>query len=423
MNVLLIGSGGREHAMARALGKSTHLGKLFIAPGNPGTAELGQNVDLDASDHAAVCAFAEENAIDLVAIGPEQPLVDGLTDRLEKEGIKVFGPSREAAQLEGSKAYAKAFMKEFSIPTASYRTFTHEEFDQIPEYLEKNHRFPVVLKASGLAGGKGVFICNSMAEVEERLSELETRFSEASQTLVVEEFMKGEEASVFVISDGRTAKVIGTAQDHKRIGNDDTGLNTGGMGAYSPSPLMTDKMLMKVERQIILPVISGMLAREAPYKGILYVGLMITDHGPKVVEFNCRFGDPECQVILPALQSDLLELMESAADETLYAKAIERDEQYYTCVIMASEGYPLEYEKGKEITGLENISDDAMVFHSGTKMEENRLLTNGGRVLGIVGSGETLEASITKAYAEVEKVDFENAYYRDDIGKKGLKHV
>jgi len=283
----------------------------------------------------------------------------------------------------------------------------------------------VVLKADGLAGGKGVFICETEEEVEKRLQELkeDERFSDAAQILVVEEFLKGEEASVFVISDGKTAKIIHNAQDHKRIGEGDTGLNTGGMGAYCPTPVIGEKLLQLIEKEIILPTISAMLLDEHPYKGILYCGLMITQEGPKVVEFNCRFGDPECQAILPSLKSDLLELMYAATEGNLGTKEVEVDDQYRCCVVLASEGYPLQYEKGKEISGVDNVSGDALVFHAGTKLEDGKLLTDGGRVLNVVGSGKSLQEAITNTYKEVEKISFKNMYYRPDIGAKGVKHL
>lgn len=424
MNVLLIGSGGREHALAWSISKSPQLGQLFIAPGNPGTAQVGNNIELDTSDFEEVVAFIEEEDIALTVVGPEQPLVDGIADYLEDRGHSVFGPSKYAAQLEGSKKFAKAFMKKNRIPTAAYETFTQDEFEEAFDYIKKRDDYPVVLKADGLAGGKGVFICETEEEVEQRLDQLkeDSKLSDAAETLVVEEFMEGEEASVFVISDGQTAKVIHNAQDHKRIGEGDTGLNTGGMGAYCPAPVVTTEVMMRVEKEIILPTISAMLLDGNPYKGILYCGLMITSEGPKVVEYNCRFGDPECQAILPSLKTDLLELMKAAAEGKLQGKDIELDGLYRCCVVMASEGYPKSYEKGMEITGIEDVTG-AEVFHAGTRMEGDRLLTAGGRVLSVVGAGNSLQDAIKNTYAEVKKISFRNAYYRSDIGVKGLAHL
>ena len=425
MNVLLLGSGGREHSLAWSISKSPMLDQLFIAPGNPGTAQVGKNVDLKLSDFNGILEFVREQDIDLVVVGPEQPLVAGITDFLEEHGHRVFGPSKAAAQLEGSKKFAKEFMKKNHIPTADYVSFNRDEFDEALDYVKTRDEYPVVLKADGLAGGKGVFICETIEEVEQRMNQLEedSKFSEAAQTLVIEEFLEGEEASVFVISDGEIAKIIHNAQDHKRIGEGDTGLNTGGMGAYCPAPVMTPEMMQLVEKEIVRPTISAMLLDGTPYKGILYCGLMITEGGPKVVEFNCRFGDPECQAILPSLQSDLLELLAAAADNDLAGKEIKLDNRYRCCVVMASEGYPKSYETGKEINGIENVSDDVLVFHAGTAQENGKLVTAGGRVLNVVGSGPTLQDAIRNTYREIDKITFENAYYRSDIGVKGLAHL
>ena len=422
MNVLLMGSGGREHAMAWSIAKSDKLDELFIAPGNPGTAQVGTSADLDLSDFEEILAFIEKHDIALTVVGPEKPLVEGITDFLEGEGHKVFGPSKVAAQLEGSKEFANEFMKKNRIPTADFQTYGRDEFDKALKVIKSKDEYPIVLKADGLAGGKGVFICESAQEVEKRLNELkeDERFKEAAQKLVIEEFLRGDEASVFVISDGKTAKILHYAQDHKRIGEGDTGLNTGGMGAYCPTPVMGDRMLQRVEKEIILPTISAMLLDENPYKGILYCGLMITEEGPKVVEFNCRL---EAQAVLPSLESDLLDLMDAAVNEQLNTKEVKIDNKYRCCVVMASDGYPLDYEKGKEITGLEEVAEDALVFHAGTKAEDGKIYSDGGRVLSVVGAGDSLEDSIKNTYTEVKKIDFENKYYRSDIGTKGLKYI
>lgn len=425
MNVLLLGSGGREHAMAWSIAKSDKLDQLFIAPGNPGTAQVGTNVDLSLSDFDAILKFIEENQIDLTVVGPEKPLVNGIADFLEERGHKVFGPSKKAAQLEGSKNFANSFMKENRVPTADFQTYSRDEFDKALKVIKAKDEYPVVLKADGLAGGKGVFICMTEDEVEKRLNELREneRFKEAAQKLVVEEFLEGREASVFVISDGKTAKILHYAQDHKRIGEGDTGLNTGGMGAYCPTPVIGQRMLQRVEKEIILPTISAMLLDENPYKGILYCGLMITEDGPKVVEFNCRLGDPEAQAILPSLQSDFLELIDAAANEKLNEKEVKIDNKYRCCVVLASEGYPRKYQKGKLITGVEEVSDDTLVFHAGTKVKNGKIYSDGGRVLNVVGAGDTLQTAIKKTYQEVKKVSFENKYFRSDIGAKGLIHL
>ena len=422
-NVLLIGSGGREHALARALSESPKLEKLFIAPGNPGTAQAGENVILDISDQDAVWSFIQNNEIDLTVVGPEQPLVDGMANFLEAKGHKVFGPKLQAAMLEGSKEFAKEFMERQNIPTAAYRVFDQENFGEAAAYIKEQGKYPVVLKADGLAGGKGVFIPETEEEALEVLEELKNSDSlkKAASRLVIEEFMVGEEASVFAISDGTSWKVIGNAQDHKRIGEGDTGLNTGGMGAYSPAPVVTEEILKRVENEIIEPTISGMKEEGNPYSGILYCGLMITEEGPKVVEYNCRFGDPECQVILPRMQSDLLDTIIATTQGKLGETDIEFDDEVRCCVVLASGGYPESYEKGKEIFGLDEV-ENAIVFHAGTKEEDGKLYTSGGRVLNIVGSGADLESAIKSTYAEVGKITFDKAYYRSDIGAKGLKH-
>jgi len=425
MNVLLLGSGGREHALAWSISESPLLENLFIVPGNPGTARLGKNVSIPLTDFNAILNLVEEKNIDLTVVGPEKPLVNGITDFLENSGHAVFGPSKQAAQLEGSKKFANEFMNENHIPTANYRSFSRDNFEDAFSFIKDKNEYPVVLKADGLAGGKGVFICETEQEVRKRLDQLkeDSKFSDAAQTLVIEEFLEGEEASVFVISDGKTAKIIHNAQDHKRIGEGDTGLNTGGMGAYCPAPVVSGKMLQIIEKEIVLPTISAMLLDDMPYKGILYCGLMITEQGPKVIEYNCRFGDPECQAILPSLKTDLLELMSAAARGKLGEHSIEIDNLYRCCVVMASEGYPKSYDKGLKIKGIEDVAEDALVFQAGTALEEGTLVTDGGRVLSVVGSGNTLKEAIQKTYREVKKISFENAYYRSDIGVKGLAHL
>tara|TARA_R110000868_G_scaffold378658_7_gene644224 strand:- start:22757 stop:24061 length:1305 start_codon:yes stop_codon:yes gene_type:complete len=423
LKVLLIGSGGREHALAWGISKSAKLDKLFIAPGNPGTAQLGENVSLEVSNHEAVWEFIQSNKINLTVVGPEQPLVEGISDFLESKNHAVFGPKKQAAMLEGSKEFAKDFMKRQSIPTAKYEVFSQSEFDKAAEYIKKEGKYPVVLKADGLAGGKGVLIPETEQEALAALEELKSgSLSGAASRLVIEEFMFGEEASVFAICDGDTFKVIGNAQDHKRVGEGDVGLNTGGMGAYSPAPIATSEIIEITERDIIKPTIDGMKTEGYPYQGILYIGLMITNDGPKVVEYNCRFGDPECQVIVPRMKSDLLEVIASCTEGKLNTTEIEFDNQYRCTVVMASGGYPEAYEKGKEITGIQEVKN-AIVFHAGTKIENGSLLTNGGRVLNVVGSGYTLKEAIENSYSEIKKIHFDKAFYRSDIGAKGLKHL
>lgn len=424
-NVLLLGNGGREHAIAWKIKQSSSLKQLYTAPGNPGTEQHGINIDLDLSDFQAVETIIDDLEIDLVIVGPEQPLVDGISDYLQERNIPVFGPSKKAAQLEGSKSFAKAFMQRHNIPTAGYRTFSMNEFDEAKEHIKKENRYPVVLKADGLAGGKGVFICESEEEMMKRLTLLaeDNKLKEAASTLVVEDFMIGEEASVFVICDGKTGKVIHNAQDHKRIGEGDTGLNTGGMGAYAPAPILPDSMMDKIKEEIIEPTIQGMQNEDAPYQGILYVGLMITKEGPKVVEYNCRFGDPECQVILPPLKNDLLQLIMAATNGSLSDVEISLSDRYYCSVVLASGGYPKSYDKGFKISGIDKCDSDALIFHSGTMLKDGEIHTNGGRVLNVVGSGATLQEAIDHSYKNVELISFKDSYFRRDIGKKGLKKV
>ncbi len=425
INILLLGNGGREHALAWAINKSSLTETLFIAPGNPGTAECGTNVpDLKASDFDSVLKFVEDNTVHLVVVGPEQPLVDGITDFLESKGHAVFGPTKVAAQLEGSKSFAKNVMQKYDIPTAAYESFGCTEWDQAEKYLKEKAGYPIVLKADGLAAGKGVFICHDKDEALTRLAQIKEipTLKQAAQTLVIEEFMEGEEVSVFAISDGGNARIIAQAQDHKRIGEGDTGLNTGGMGAYCPAPILDDEGLDEVYNLVIKPTIEGMAKEGMPYKGILYCGLMMTSDGPKVVEYNCRFGDPECQAILPRLETDLVQMMLYSLDNELDKISLKKSDCYECCVVLVSGGYPEAYEKGKVITGLNDISDDVLVFQSGTALEGGKLVTAGGRVLSVVGSGKTLKEAIDKTYAEIGKIHFENMYFRKDIGAKGLKH-
>lgn len=423
--VLLIGGGGREHAIAWKLHQSPLLEKLFVAPGNPGIDTLGEIVNLNPDRFDEVADFCRLERIDLVVAGPEKQLVNGIADHLQREGIAVFGPSAAAARLEGSKEFAKSFMEKYEIPTAAYRSFDSDEVEPAMEYIRSLGNYPVVLKADGLAAGKGVFICESEKEALHRLRQFREDESlvKAASRIVVEEFMEGEEASVFLLCDGHTALMLQNAQDHKRAGDGDTGLNTGGMGAYCPAPVLTSDILERVETEIVRPTIAGMQLEEAPYKGVLYVGLMITSEGPKVVEYNCRFGDPECQVILPSMKNDLLDLMIAAEGQRLDDKEIEIDALYRCCVVLASGGYPLSYEKGKEISGTDRIDRDVLLFHAGTVRSGEKLLTAGGRVLNVVGRGETLSEAIQRTYESVKKIRFDKLYHRNDIGQKGLRHL
>jgi phosphoribosylamine---glycine ligase len=421
---LVLGSGGREHALAWALAKSPKTSQVITAPGNPGTEKCGINVPVDLSDSKSVIALARDFEVDVVVIGPEQPLVDGLADDLRSLGIAVFGPDKFGAKLEGSKEFAKNLMMEFNIPTAAYATFDFSDQKAIKKYIHEQAQTPIVLKADGLAAGKGVFICESKEEAIERLDYIaaDASLAKAAGKLVIEEFMDGEEASVFAVCDGNSYILLTAAQDHKRIGDGDTGLNTGGMGAYTPAPIADSSVIKKVEEQIVQPMINGLKAKGHPYVGVLYCGLMIKGDSVRVVEFNCRFGDPECQVIVPQLESDFAELIINAAHGSLKKYKLQVKNGYHCSIVLASKGYPESYEKGKPISGIELANEeDSLIFHSGTKKQENIIYTNGGRVLNVVGYGRTLELAIQQAYKMVGNVHFDGMYYRSDIGKKGLK--
>lgn len=425
MKAALIGSGGREHALAYKLVDSEKLEKLFIIPGNPGTAKLGENIQIDINDNAAILNFCQQQKIDLVVIGPEKPLVNGLSDILRSRSIKVFGPSSNAARIESEKSYAKMLMKKYGIPTADYLEFNSSQCSEAIEYL-KSISYPRVIKADGLAAGKGVIICNNFEEAKQALHDIFEKkiFGKSGEKVVIEEFLVGEEASIFAITDGKRFITLPSAQDHKRIGDSDTGKNTGGMGSYSPAPIVTNKILHQVDEKIISPILQGLLNEGNPFIGCLYCGLMITDSGPKVVEFNCRFGDPETQSVVPLLEGDFLELLYSAASGLLNPNAFKYNGGSSVCVIAASKGYPDDYKIGYKITGIENISDpDIVVFHSGTKLEGSKLLTNGGRVLGVTSiiSKNDISAARNKAYQALEKIHFEDMYFRKDIAAKAVK--
>lgn len=427
MNVLIIGSGGREHTLAYKINESDSLKNLYIAPGNAGTAKIGQNVNIKTNNADEVTQFCRDKDIDLTVIGPEQPLVDGLADKLRLAGIKVFGPGSQAAQIESDKNFAKALMQRYNVPTAAYKSFTVNDYENALNYI-KDKSFPLVIKANGLAAGKGVAICVNLEEAEATLKKylLDKKFGVSGEKILIEEFMEGEEASIFAITDGNEFYILPSSQDHKRIGENDTGENTGGMGAYAPAPLITDDLLQQITDTIIEPVINGMADDGIPFVGCLYAGLMITSDGPKVVEFNCRFGDPETQAVLPLMKGDFLSLLDSAA-----AGKLNKDSVYYgggsaVCVVAASEGYPGSYEKGKVITGLEEANgSNTIVFHAGTKTNIDNIVTNGGRVLGITAVNEEndLTNTIKMAYDALEKVSFEGMYFRKDIGRKAFKHL
>lgn len=421
MNVALIGSGGREHALAYKIKQSERLSKLFIIPGNAGTSSLGENVQLDTSDKESVVVFCREHGIDLVIIGPEIPLVDGLADILRNSHINVFGPNQNAAMIEGDKSFSKDFMKKYDIPTAEYKIYEKKDYVDCISYLE-NISYPTVIKASGLAAGKGVVICNDKNKAINYVDQCfkDSLFGESSDVLVIEEFLEGEEASIFAITDGNDYVLLPAAQDHKRRFDGDNGPNTGGMGAYAPAPLVTEEILKHIEDEVIIPTIKAMKSEDRKYNGCLYAGLMIKDGKPKVVEFNCRFGDPETQVVLPIIDGDLLELLYSASIGKINKDTISYNGKTSVCVVAASDGYPGSYNKGFEITGLNEIPSGAEVFHAGTKLDNNKIVTNGGRVLAvssIVNNSDIKEAK-ELAYDSLTKIQFEGIVFRTDISDK-----
>lgn len=420
MNILLLGSGGRENAFARQISLSPLCQKLYIAPGNPGTALFGENVDISSTDFPAIERFSLDNKIELIIVGPEAPLVKGVYDYFQQnetiKHIPVIGPSKMGAMLEGSKSFSKDFMIRHNIPTAGYLEVTLDNIDEANAYIDQQNP-PIVLKADGLAAGKGVLICSDKNEAKEELKEmLDGKFGDASSKVVIEEFMTGIEFSVFVLSDGNNYKILPTAKDYKRIGEGDTGLNTGGMGAVSPPPFVTPKIMKYVEDNIIIPTIEGLKKDHITYKGFIYIGLMNTPGDiPKVVEYNCRMGDPETQAVFPRIQSDLVELMQHTAQGTLDQVELKISSQAATTVILVSKGYPGEFSKGYEITNIEKAKD-VLVFHAGTKLEEGKLINNGGRVLAVTALDDDWLKALEKSNHGAETITYENKFYRKDIG-------
>lgn len=418
MKVLIVGSGGREHAIAWSVAKSPKVDKIFCAPGNAGIAEFAECVNIGAMEFDKLVAFAKENAIDLTIIGMDDPLVGGVVDAFEAEGLRVFGPRKNAAIIEGSKAFSKDLMKKYNIPTAAYENFTDP--DEAIKYLE-TVKMPIVLKADGLALGKGVLICNTLEEAKEGVKTLmlDKQFGDAGNEIVIEEFMTGREVSVLAFCDGKTIKCMTSAQDHKRAKDGDQGLNTGGMGTFSPSPFYNDEVEAFCEKYVYQPTIDAMAVEGRPFTGILFTGLMLTEDGPKVLEYNARFGDPEAQVVLPRMKNDIIDVMEACIDGKLSDVELEFEDNAAVCVVLASDGYPEKYDKGFEIKGLDTFKDkDAYyVFHAGTKFDGDKIVTNGGRVLGVVAKGEDLKAARANAYKATEWIDFANKYKRNDIGK------
>ncbi|MCX6832926.1 MAG: phosphoribosylamine--glycine ligase [candidate division Zixibacteria bacterium] len=418
MKILVIGSGGREHAICWKLAKSSLVDKLYAAPGNAGIFRHAELANIRVDDIDNLLRFAKEKSIDLTVVGPEVPLALGIVDRFEAERLKIFGPTKLAAEIEASKAYAKQFMRKYHIPTASYMVF--EDMKEALRFV-KGSSYPLVIKADGLAAGKGVSIVKNYELAEKTIKNMmqKRQFGAAGAKIVVEDFLVGEEASVFAFTDGKHVLPLIPSQDHKRVGDGDTGPNTGGMGAYAPVPFVSDKVQKDILDLVLEPTVAGMAEEGRPFRGLLYAGMMITDKGPKVIEFNCRFGDPETQALLPLLKTDLAMIFQAVVNGTLADEVLEWEDAYAACVILVSGGYPGEYESGKEIHGLKDIKDsDALVFHSGTKFEARRFLTNGGRVIGIVGVDEHLESAVARAYETNEKIRFEGKQFRSDIGYK-----
>ena len=418
MNVLIVGSGGREHAIAYCVAESPKADKIYCVPGNAGIAQIAECAPIGAMEFDKIVAFSKKKDIDLVIVGMDDPLVGGLVDALEAEGIRTFGPRKNAAILEGSKAFSKDLMKKYNIPTAAYENFTDP--DKALDYL-KTAKMPVVLKADGLALGKGVLICNTLEEAKEGVKTimLDKKFGSAGNEMVIEEFMVGREVSVLSFVDGNTIKTMTSAQDHKRAGDGDTGLNTGGMGTFSPSPFYTKEVEDFCNKYIYQATVDAMKAEGRPFKGVIFFGLMLTEAGPKVLEYNARFGDPEAQVVLPRMKNDILEVVEACIDGTLDQVDLQFEDNAAVCVVLASDGYPVKYEKGIPIHGLEKFddADGYYCFHAGTKENDGQIVTNGGRVLGITAKGKDLKEARANAYAATEWVEFANKYMRHDIGK------
>jgi phosphoribosylamine--glycine ligase len=420
MKILIIGGGGREHALAWKIAQSPKVTELFCAPGNPGSAQVATNVNIPADDIENLLQFALDQSIDLTVVGPEQPLVLGLADRFKGKGLKVFGPSANAAQLEGSKAFSKDLMQKYNIPTAAYAAF--DDPDEARAYLKG--KGPQVVKADGLAAGKGVFVCTDEAEAVDAIGQImnDKIFGESGSRIIIEERLEGQEVSLLAFTDGTTVLPMEAAQDHKAVFDGDQGPNTGGMGAYSPAPIFTPELKQQVIDQVMVPAVNGMRSDGIPYQGVLYAGLMITPNGPKTLEFNARFGDPETQPLMMRMQSDIIPIMEACADGTLNECSLEWKPDTAVCVVMAAEGYPGSYEKGRPISGLDqaNSLPGVTVFHAGTKQAGADIVTSGGRVLGVTALGGNVQMAIETAYQAVGKIQWEGAQYRKDIGQKAL---
>ena len=419
MRVLVIGGGGREHALVWKIRQSPKVTEIFCAPGNAGTAEIANNVPIPPNQIDQLLEFTLEKKIGLTVVGPEQPLVMGIVDRFQEKGLRIFGPTACAAELEGSKAFSKDIMKKYGLPTAEYEIFS--SYEKAIQYFDKETG-PTVVKASGLAAGKGVILCRNAAEGKNAVETImrDRSFGEAGDQIVIEEFLKGQEVSMLAFTDGSTVLLLDSAQDHKAALDDDQGPNTGGMGAYSPALLLTDILRQKVHDKIMFPLVRAMMTEGRPYKGILYAGLMLTRHGPKILEFNARFGDPETQPLLVRMESDIIPLFEACIDGNLGEKDIKWKKESSACVVMAAKGYPGSYDKGKEITGLAEAGGlpDVVVFHAGTKEEDGNVLTHGGRVLGVTATGVDTSTAVSRAYEAVSRIKWDGIHYRRDIGRR-----
>ncbi|OGX27404.1 MAG: phosphoribosylamine--glycine ligase [Omnitrophica WOR_2 bacterium RIFCSPHIGHO2_01_FULL_48_9] len=421
MKILIIGSGGREHALAWKIKQSPRVEKIYCAPGNGGISDIAECVAIEVTDIPALIKFAKEKKIDLTVVGPEAPLVAGIVNDFEKAKLRIFGPSREAAQLEGSKVFAKEFMHRRNIPTAVFKVF--EDLSEAKKFLQQA-QFPLVVKADGLAAGKGVVVCKALNEALEAVDQImgEKIFKEAGRKIIIEECLEGEEVSILAISDGERFCLLEASQDHKRIFDDDIGPNTGGMGAYSPTPVVNSELMKKIEGRVIEPTIRGMAKEGNPFKGVLYAGLMITLDGPKVLEYNVRLGDPEAQAVLPRLKDDLVEIMTASCDGKITGEKLRWERRSCVCVVMSSGGYPGKYSTGYEITGLPTVDDPkTIIFHAGTKKEDGKFVTSGGRVLGVTSLGTGIEQAINRVYEAIEKIKFDHCFFRRDIGAKALQ--
>ena len=422
MKILVVGSGGREHTLVWKLASSPLVDKLFAAPGNAGMAELGECVDIKVEDFSSLADFAEKNSVDLTVVGPELPLTLGIVDEFERRGSKILGPTKSAAEIEGSKVFAKEFMKKYHIPTASFKIFDNP--DQASDFV-KSSDLPLVIKADGLAAGKGAVIVEDTSSALSTIRRMmvEKIFGEAGSRILVEDYLTGEEVTILAFTDGETISPMLSSQDHKKIFDGDRGPNTGGMGAYAPTTMVDDRMMRRIYDEILEPTIAGLAKEGRTFKGILYAGLMITDRGPKVMDFNCRFGDPETQVILPLLKSDLAEIFLSIVDGELSLQEVDWNDKFAVCVVLASAGYPGKYEKDKEIRGLNRTKqiEDVLILHAGTKKRGGRIFTNGGRVLGVSATDKSMEKAIQKAYSAVNKIEFEGMQYRKDIGRRAIR--